>query len=83
MATYKLKIDARNKKAKALLDYLLQIASNNDAISIELDDVESRKQANKTKKTSKKLLKAIQEVEHGKVTKITGKDSLSKALKHG
>ena len=53
MATYKLKIDARNKKAKALLDYLLQIASNNDAISIELDDVESRKQANKTKKLSK------------------------------
>jgi len=36
----------------------------------------------KSKKTSNKLLKAIQVVEQGKVVKITGRDSLSKLLKH-
>ncbi len=71
MATYILKIDTRNKRAKALLDYIFNIAKADEYVQIEAATDELT--------PNKETIQALKDAENGKVTKTKSvKDLLNK-----
>ena len=72
MATIKIKIDIRRKRAKALLEYLLNIEKTDDIIEIEWDDLEL--------KSNRETLKAMKEAKEGKTNKYSNSQELFNKL---
>jgi len=73
LATYKLKLDIRNGIAKALLDYIFQLAKSSKAIEITIV-----KDAKKEKllEDIKSSLKEVKLMNEGKIPKKTLKQML-------
>ena len=72
MATYKLKVNLENKRAKALMEYLFNLAKNDSVIQIEREEPEET--------PNKKTAKAISEAEKGNVKRFDSFEDLMNDL---